>query len=206
MNKLILIGAGGHSKVIQDIVKESKEFDLYAILDDTFEQMDELDGIIYDNTTLLDSLKIEDYKFCIAIGNNAVRKKLFNRMPISINQYARLVHPSAVISRSAEIGYGTVIMPNAVINADAIIGNHCIINTGAIVEHDNRISDYMHLSPNATLAGTVSVGEGTHIGAGAVVIPGKCIGNWSIVGAGSTVVKDVGMGLTVVGVPAEVIK
>lgn len=206
MHKLILIGAGGHSKVIQDIVAANTEFNLYAILDDTFEELNEVDGVIFGNTSFLESLKVEEYKYCIAIGNNAVRKKLFDKFSISIEQYASLIHPSAIISKSAGIGYGTVVMPNAVVNANTVVGNHCIINTGAVIEHDNRIGDYMHISPNATLAGTVSVGAGTHIGAGAVVIPGKCVGSWSNVGAGGVVVNDIGDRVTAVGVPAKVIK
>lgn len=202
MTKLILIGAGGHSKVIQDIVAASTEFDLYAIVDDAFDATQVVDGIIYANTSFLDSLQVEEYKICIAVGNNAIRKKLFNKFSIPIEQYVTLIHPSAVISGSAKIGYGTVVMPNAVVNAGSVIGNHCIVNTGAIVEHDNRLEDYVHVSPSATLAGTVSVEEGTHVGSGAVVIPGKNVGTWSVVGAGSVVVKDVENEVAVVGVPA----
>ncbi len=205
MTKLILIGASGHSKVIQDIVAENEDLTLYAIVDDAIEKTNEVNGIIYANTAFLSSLNVEEYTFCLAIGNNADRKKLFERLAIPLEQYETLIHPRAVISRSAKIGYGTVIMPNAVVNADAAVGNHCIVNTAAVVEHDNKLGDYVHVSPNVGLCGKVSVGEGSHVGIGAIVIPGKKVGTWSIVGAGAVVVKDVSDGMTVIGVPAKVI-
>ena len=203
MTKLILIGAGGHSKVIQDIIAENKDLMLYAILDDSFNETVEVEGVFYSSTRLLDSLRHEDYKYCIAIGSNHIRKKLFEKLCIPMNQYITLIHPSAVISKTAKIGNGTVVMPNVVINADCVIGNQTIINTGSIVEHDNILEDYVHVSPNVTLTGTVFVGEGTHIGAGAVVIPGKRIGSWSIIGAGGVVIDNITDNITVVGTPAK---
>ncbi|WP_182858753.1 acetyltransferase [Oceanobacillus picturae] len=201
--KLILIGAGGHSKVVQDIIAENKDLKLHAILDDSLYETVEVDDVIYSSTRMLDSLQQEDYKYCIAIGSNHIRKKIFEKLSIPMNQYITLIHPSAVISKTAKIGNGTVVMPNVVINADSVIGNQTIINTGSIVEHDNLLKDYVHVSPSATLTGTVSVGEGTHIGAGAVVIPGKRIGSWSTIGAGGVVIDNITDNITVVGTPAK---
>ncbi|AXI10461.1 acetyltransferase [Oceanobacillus zhaokaii] len=206
MTKLVLIGAGGHSKVIQDIVAENRDIELYAIVDDAFTKTVKKEGIIQGNTSLLDTLQKEEFQYCLAIGNNRIRKKLFEKFCIPIEQYATLIHSSAVISKSAVVGNGTVIMPNVVVNGDSVIGNHSILNTGSVVEHDNVLGNYVHLSPNATLAGTVSIYEGTHIGAGAVVIPGMHIGRWSVIGAGGVVVADVEDNVTVVGVPARKLK
>ena len=209
MTKLILIGAGGHSKVIQDIAAAGREYELYAIVADNITKTEIHGGIIRAHTSFLTEIpksELAEYKFCLAIGDNVVRKQLFCRLAIPVEQYAVLIHPSATISRSARIGYGTVVMPNAVINADATIGNHCIVNTGAVVEHDNRLADYVHISPNTTLCGTVSVGEGTHVGAGAVIIPGKKVGRWSIVGAGAVVTKDIESYVIAAGVPARITK
>ena len=141
--------------------------------------------------------------FVIAIGNNYVRQKLFNSLDIPVNQYATLVHPSAIVSSSAKIECGTVVMPHAVINADTTIGKHVIINTGAIIEHDNNIADYVHVSPNATLAGGVTVGEASHIAINAGVLPLVEIGSHCIVGAGATVINHVKSESTVVGTPAK---
>lgn len=202
MTNVVLIGAGGHSKVIQDIVNARDDLTLHAILDQSIEQKEIVDGVIYAHTDTIESF-VDDCKFCIAIGNNKVRQKLIEEFNIPIEEYITLIHTAAVISPSATIGGGTVVMPHAVINADTVIGNHSIVNSGAVIEHDNRLGDFAHVSPNATLAGTVTVGEGTHVGSAATVIPGKKIGGWSIVGAGAVVASDVGDEITVVGVPAE---
>lgn len=205
MTKLILIGAGGHSKVIQDIVSEHANVKLFAIIDDVFDESKEIDGVIYSNFKMLKNLNVNEFKFFIAIGDNAVRKKIFKQFKIPIEQYITLIHPSAIISKSTKMGFGNVVMPNVVINANTVIGNHCIINTNAIVEHDNTISDYVHISPSATLAGTVTIEEGTHIGINASIIPLKNIGSWTTIGAGAVVTNDITNNVTAVGIPAEIL-
>lgn len=202
MDNMILIGAGGHSKVIQDIVLTTPNIKLYAVLDEAFNHTIKKDGLIYANTNFINEINQNEFLFCIAIGNNNTRKNIFERLSIPLQQYAKLIHPSAVVSNSARIGNGTVVMPNAVINADTRVGNHCIVNTGSVIEHDNAIGSYVHVSPNATLSGTVTVEDGTHIGAGATVIPGKSIGTWATVGAGAVVIEDIESYVTAVGVPA----
>src|SRR5699024_7593088 len=132
MNNVVLIGAGGHSKVIQDIVKANDDLRLQAILDQNFKQKEIVDGVIYAGTDMIGELMNEECKFCIAIGSNEVRKKLIGEFNIPLEKYIALIHPTAVISPSVVIGRGTVVMPNAVINADTTIGNHCIVNSGAV--------------------------------------------------------------------------
>ncbi|MCO4329235.1 acetyltransferase [Staphylococcus hyicus] len=202
MKKLILIGNGGHAKVIRDIVALNKDFQLVGYLDERVTEYFVKDNLFYDSLENIYKYR-HNYYFCIAIGNNKVREKIFIGSNIPINQYATLIHPSSYISPSVKIGDGTVVMANAVINADSIIGNHVIINTGAIVEHDNSISNYAHISPNATLTGGVIIKESVHIGASAVVNPLIEIGNHSIVGSGATVVKNVASYTTVIGTPAK---
>lgn len=206
MTRLILIGAGGHVKVVKDIIAFDNRLEVFAIVDDAFCKTNVVDGIIYAHTSYLDSLDVERFRFFIAIGGNSIRKRLFDKLSIPIENYITLIHPHAIVSKTSQLGYGTVVMPNAVINADTSIANHCIINTNAIVEHDNVLGDYVHISPSATLSGVVNIGDGTHIGAGAVVIPGKSIGNWTTIGAGAVVTKDIPDGVTAVGVPAKIIK
>lgn len=202
MTNVALIGAGGHSKVVQDIVRVNDDLTLYAVLDQNIKKKKVVDGVIHAHTDMIGDL-VSNCKFCIAIGNNQVRQKLIEEFTFSSEKYVTLIHPTAVISPSATIGRGTVIMPNAVINANSVVGNHCIVNSGAVIEHDNRIRDYVHVSPNATLAGTVTISKGTHVGSGATVIPGRKIGIWSVVGAGAVVTSDVSDEVTVVGVPAR---
>jgi len=206
MTNVILIGAGRHSKVIQDIIKSNTELTLYAILDQNFKERYVDNDIIFAHTDLIDEFVRQDFYFCIAIGNNKVRETLVRELPVPNNRYISLIHPSATISSKAAIGIGTVVMPQSVINADTVIGNHVIVNSGAVIEHDNVINDFVHISPNATLAGTVTVEKGSHIGSAATVIPGKMVGKWSTVGAGSVVINNISDNETVVGVPARSIK
>ncbi|MFD1707483.1 acetyltransferase [Siminovitchia sediminis] len=207
MKKIVIVGQGGHSKVITDIILAYNEYLIYAVLDDKFDKPIQKDHIIYGPISYAESLsKEQEIFFTIAIGDNGVRRKISRTLENIGAQFAILKHPTAVISRSAVIGRGSVIMPNCVINSDTIIGEHVIINSGAVIEHDNKINNYAHVSPRAVMAGNVYVGEGSQVGAGATIIPNTKIGSWSIVGAGATVIRDVPSNVTVVGVPAQIIK
>lgn len=204
MKEICIIGLGGHSKVIKDIILSLNSYEIIAYLDDRFDSLEHKEGVIYGPVSSAKKLASKSNTlFVIAIGNNVVRKRIVEELSLPSENYAVLVHPSAIVSPSASIGFGTVIMPRSVINANTTIGNHTIINTGAIVEHDNNIADFAHISPNATLTGTIKVGEGTHIGAGATVIPNTTIGSWSVVGAGATVTRDVLANKKVMGIPAK---
>lgn len=206
--KIVIVGDGGHSKVVQDIISADRNHKVVGYLDDRYETCVKQGPIRYGPISLGEEMlsNDRDLKFVIAIGNNQIRKYITKRLNLSLEFYATFVHPSAIVSPSAKLGYGTVIMANGVINAEASVGNHVILNSGAIIEHDNEIGDFVHVSPNATLAGAVKVGEGTHIGASATVIPNVTIGNWSTIGAGTTVIHDVPSDCTAVGVPARIIK
>lgn len=204
--KVGLIGQGGHSRVIKDIFLAAKGIEIIAYFDDRFEEEFIQSGVFYGPISAISSFVStqQDMKFVIAIGNNHIRKKIAERLELSEERYAIAIHPSAIISNSAKVGFGTVVMPYAVINANTIIGNHSIINTGSVVEHDNKINAFSHISPNVTLTGGVEVEEGVHIGAGATVIPNKKIGGWTTVGAGATVIHDLPANCTAVGIPAKV--
>jgi acetyltransferase EpsM len=205
MKKVILIGDGGHSKVIREIISRNEEYSITAILDDKFEFEEEVLGIIQGPVSMVDLLNDEQTKIIVAIGNNSVRKKVVEGLTLPRDSYLTIIDPSAVISATAVIGHGTVVMPNAVINAEAVIGDHCIINTGAITEHENKVGNFVHLSPNVTLTGNVSIEDGVHIGAAATVIPGTTVGEWSVIGAGSTVIRNIPPDCKAVGSPARII-
>lgn len=202
MKHIILIGNGGHSKVIKDIIDASPDYSVAGFLDNKISSYEEKGNYFYDN---LDNIKLykEDYYFCLAIGNNYIRNKIFEEMKFDKNQFPTLMHPTSSISPSAQIGFGTVVMPNTVINADTRIGSHVIINSGAVIEHDNIIEDYVHISPNATLAGSVEIGARSHIAIGASVLPQIKIGSDCIIGAGATVVNNIHDKQIVIGTPAK---
>ena len=189
-----LIGAGGHAKVIADILIASGRPPA-AFLDDA-PQHNQILGI-----TVIKGLVLPepDSAVIIAIGDNVTREELARRYTV----FDIAIHPAGHISRDAEIGPGSVVMSGAVINAGARIGSHCIINSGAIIDHDCLISDFAHIAPGATLGGNVRVGVGSMVGLGASVIHGRAIGDHTIVGAGSTVVRDLPSFVVAIGSPAR---
>ena len=187
---VIVIGAGGHGKVIADIIAARGD-NFLGFLDD--DESKKTLGKIADCESYADCL------FVIGIGNPKIREKVSN-LPC---KWYTAVHPSAVVSPSAEIGEGTVVMPNAVINADAKIGRHAIVNSTAVVEHDNEIADFAHISVGAKLGGTVKVGKRTHIGIGAAVKNNIDICEDCIIGAGAVVVKNIEKQGIYKGVPAR---
>jgi acetyltransferase EpsM len=207
MKPLVVIGAGGHSKVVIDIINVCGEYEIIAILDDRYSELITEGSTIFAPISYSRQIILErNPYFIIAIGNNIVRQKMTEELLRVSAKFVTLIHPSAVISPSASLGEGTVVLPNAVVNSDAVIGRHVIINTSSVIEHDNIIEDYVHISPGTILTGNVQVGNGTHIGAGSTIIPGKKLGNWSIIGAGSTIITDIPDYVTAVGTPAKIIK
>lgn len=204
--KVVIIGAGGHAKVIADIIEKSGDI-VYGFLDDN----KEIGEKIVKNYKVLGNISeckylqsdIKELYFVIAIGNNYIRKDIYERYTLN---YYTAIHPSCNLGIDVKIKEGTIIMPNVCINASSKIGKNCIINTGAIIEHDNDIQDYVHISPNVTICGTVQIGSCTHIGAGAIVKNNLSITDNCTIGAGAVVVKNIEEEGTYVGVPAKIVK
>ena len=202
MKNVVIIGAGGHAKVIADIVECAGDHVLGF-----------LDGYIKEDTFLgkpvlgkdTDYEKYLDAYFIIGIGDAYARERFVNSMPEA--KWYTAIHPKAVISTlDTSIGEGSVVMANAVINPCAHVGNHCIVNTTAVVEHDNQIDDFVHVSVGTKLAGKVTVGKRTWVGVGSAVSNGINICSDCMIGAGAVIVKDITEPGTYVGVPARKIK
>ena len=189
MNKLLIIGAGGHGKVVYDIAESMKKFDEIYFLDDAVKgsfYKSKVIGNVNDVSNYLD-----DHSFIVAVGNNKVRKSIQEILKKQQAKIEFLIHSSVIISNSVTIGEGTVVMPNVVVNADAKIGAGAILNTACVIEHDCNIGDFCHISPNATICGTVNMGQNTWIGAGSTVINNINICDNVIIGANSVVVSNV---------------
>lgn len=194
----LLYGASGHARVILDCIKANKS-GVIGVFDDNLNIKD------FHGLNFIGNYNEEEHTFplVISIGSNIIRKQIAS---IVKPFFTNVIHPSASISKSVEIGKGTVILHHAIIQSGCIIGNHVIINTGSSVDHECILDDYVHISPQATLCGNVTVGEGTQIGANATIIPGVKIGKWAMIGAGSVVIRDVPDFAVVVGNPGKIIK
>lgn len=201
--KVIVIGASGHGKVVADIVRRSGDT-LLGFLDDNEALPSEIAGIPVLGK-VADYARYPEASFVIGIGSSAVREKIARQLD-GVRWYTA-IHPSAIISAlDTEIGAGGVVMANAVVNPSAHIGVHCIINTAAVVEHDNQIGDFSHISVGARLGGTVSVGAHAWVSIGAAVSNNISICGHCIIGAGAAVIHDIKESGTYVGVPARKIK
>jgi sugar O-acyltransferase (sialic acid O-acetyltransferase NeuD family) len=140
----------------------------------------------------------------IAVGNNLLRKKIYEDLQKNNVPAANAIHPSAVIDAFANIALqGVMIAANVTINPLAKIGTGAICNTGCIIEHECMVGEFAHIGPGAVLCGNVKIGDGTFVGANAVIRQSITIGKNVTIGAGAVVVKDVPDGLTVTGVPAK---
>lgn len=192
---MYLYGAGGHAKVIIDILTKNK-VDIKGIYDDNNE-INEISGHPVLNTQHIQGPLV------ISIGNNQIRKRLADTLKIN---FAIVKDKSAIISSSVEVGEGSVIVQGTIIQTNTKIGRHCIINTGSKIDHECRVGDFVHISPGTTLCGDVQVNEGSWIGAGSVILPGITIGKWSIIGAGSVVTRDIPDNVIAYGNSCRIIK
>ncbi|MBR4575114.1 MAG: acetyltransferase [Lachnospiraceae bacterium] len=200
MNRLIIIGASGHGKVVADIAVLCG-YDQIEFLDDDESISSCGSWPVVGKCNR--AMEIEDDMF-VAIGNSNTRKSFIERY--SEKHLVTLVHPNAVLSDDVRLGAGTVVMAGTVINPGTVIGKGCIINTSSSVDHDCQIEDYVHISVGAHLSGTVHVGEGTWIGAGATVSNNINICGGCTIGAGAVVIKNITESETYVGVPAKIIR
>jgi UDP-perosamine 4-acetyltransferase len=213
MEKIILVGAGGHCKVIIDIIKSGRKYDIVGVTDKAY--VLGKDEFVLDIPIIGDDNVLEElYKFgvknafvCIgALQNIKIRDKIYNNLKAIGFNIPVLIHKSAIVSPSAEILGGTCVMPGAIINPGALVEENCIINTGSIIEHDCKVQRNTHISPGACIAGGVSVGFNTHIGMGSTIIQEINIGSNVVIGAGAVVIENIVDNATAVGVPSKIIK
>lgn len=204
-NKLLIIGASGHGKVIADIALKTNRWRYIAFLDDDENSNLSMGLEVIGRST--DALKyVRDFDIFVGIGNNVTREIIQEKLQLNGASIPVLVHPNAVIGVQVELGSGTVVMARTVINCSTRVGKGCIINTGATIDHDNAIEDYVHISPGVNTGGTVCIGKSTWLGIGSVVSNNINITSGSTVGAGAIVIKDITEAGTYVGIPARLIK
>jgi sugar O-acyltransferase (sialic acid O-acetyltransferase NeuD family) len=207
---IIILGAGGHAKVLIDTLLA-----VSAIIAGIVDPDPALAGIKILGVPLLGGddvvneyspSEIQLVNGLGSVGLPVNRQQLFQRFKEMGYNFATVVHPSAIVASDVVLCEGAQVMAGVVIQPGSQIGINSIINTRASVDHDCIIGAHVHIAPGVTLSGGVTVGACSHIGTGATVIQGISIGAESTIGAGSLVLKDVAPRITVVGVPANMVK
>ena len=201
MRDLVIIGAGGHGRVIADIAQKLGTYATISFLDDgnAKETMGlPIVGITSDVEKYVDTADI-----FVAIGNSKVRGGFIERLLAMGANVPTLIHPSAIIGTCVEIGVGTAIMAGAVINPCSKLGKGVILNTCSSIDHDCSIGDYCHIAVGVHVAGTVSLGDNVWLGAGVTIKNNVNICADCVIGAGAVAVKDITESGTYIGVPAK---
>jgi UDP-perosamine 4-acetyltransferase len=205
MNRVavVIVGAGGHSKVIVDILEAIGSFEVVGFTSPS--PADTLFGYRHlGPDSILPRLFADGVTSAFpAVGDNRVRRRLMGQLRSLGFLLPNAISPRAVLSPRARLGSGIAIMPGAVLNADASVDDGAVVNTGATVDHDCQIGAAVHLAPGTHLAGNVVVGLGSFLGIGCSVISCVLIGSWVTVGAGAAVIRDIPDHATVVGVPSS---
>lgn len=206
--ELIVLCAGGHARVLIDILRRAGRVVTALTDDDAALHGTALDDVpVIGGREALFARKASDVLLVNALGNIprtgdaglGRRRTLFAAFKDKGYRFETVISPDARISGRALLNEGAQVVTGAIIHPGCLIGANAIINTGAQIDHDCRIGDHCHVAPAAVLCGGVTVGEETHIGAGAVVVPGVTIGAGALIGAGATVVTDIPAGATVLG-------
>jgi UDP-perosamine 4-acetyltransferase len=200
--RIVLLGAGGHAKVIADILLDSDEVEIAGCI--TLGREDSLLGIpVLGGDDQLPQLRASGITMAFpAIGDNARRMAALDRLRDLGFTLVNAISRRASVSPRASLGSGIAIMPGAVVNVASTVNDGAIINTGATVDHDCEIGRCAHIAPGCHLAGKVRVGDGAFLGVGVSVIPALAIGAWTVVGAGAVVIRDLPAQAKAVGVPA----
>jgi UDP-perosamine 4-acetyltransferase len=208
--KIIMIGAGGHAKVLADAMRAAGLALTAVASPDQAAPRGALSGLPHmrgdDDVLALGAGDVVLVNGVGSVGDATARRAVFERFHAAGFAFASVVHPAATIAPDVEIGEGAQLMAGVVVQTGARIGANTVINTGALVDHDCDVGAHVHIAPGACLAGDVTVGSSSHVGARAVVIQGKRIGDNTVVAAGAVVIADIPGGIKVAGVPASPIR
>lgn len=205
-----IYGAGGHGRVVLDILRSSGRFRISGFLDSN----PSLSGTLVEGMPVLGGLRevpeiVRDNpgaQAIVAIGDNQARHEVGQALAMAGMKLINAVHATAFVSPSAVLGTNVTVCAGTIVCSYAAIRDGVILNTGSIVEHECVVEENAHLAPSVKLAGRVTIGRNAFVGIGATVIQNIRIGAYSTVGAGAVVLDDVRDGDTVVGIPARSIR
>lgn len=205
---LVIVGAGGHALVLLDMLQELNRTILGFCDADPLRSGQACSGfpVLGNDETLLANYSPQQIDLVNGIGSikdTALRGRIYTYYKVLGYRFETVIHPRAIVSRSAALAEGVQVMAGAIIQPGVVIGENSIINTGAVVDHDCVLGAHTHLAPGVTVSGGVNIGANVHVGTGATIIQGITIGQGAFVAAGAVVVADVMERETVMGLPAR---
>ena len=207
--RLIILGAGGHARVIADAVLSRQArgggYELLGYLDDDRHLRNQK---VLGKPVLGALAELRQFPHdavIIGIGDNETRARLFQELRNRGEVFATVIHPQAILAHDVKIGRGSVAFAGVIVNTGSAIGENVILNTGCSVDHNCTVGSHAHVCPGTSLGGGVTVGEGAFLGINSTIIHSKQIGPWATIGGGASVIRDIPAHVTAVGVPARVL-
>ena len=210
--KIVIIGAGQHARVVLYNIEEQNKYEVIGFLDSDDNRI----GNIFEEKKILGnyqkenlrefSKKIGTNKFFIGFGNMKYRKKVFDYFINNGWEAVNIIHPDAVVSKNARLGKGILIECGCLITPNPVIGNNVVVNTGSQVNHDNIIEDNVYIASGVILSGGIKIGENTLLDDGVIITLGCSVGENSLIGAGGVVTKNIPAGVVAYGNPCKVIR
>ena len=204
---VVVLGAGGHAKVVIELIRSEGLYEVAALLDADTTPREVLGLPVIGGDEKLAELRASGVAHAfVALGGNALRLKVARKAQALGFTLVNAISSTAIISPTARLGVGVAVMAGAVINAEAEVQDLAIVNTGARIDHDCVLGEACHVAPGSALAGCVTVGRLAFLGVGTAAIPGVRIGEGATVGAGACVVKDIPPNVLALGTPARIVR
>ena len=201
---MIIIGAGGHCRSVIDAARESG-LDIIGIIDIRYKNQKEniLNCPVIGDFGRITEFAPAEVSAVIAIGDCFERETYYKRIRAQNFNVARIIHPSAVMSKETTVGDGVFISAGVIVNCGTRIGDNSIVNTGAIIEHEVTIGRHSHVGPGVKIGGRSTIGSCTFVGIGSTVLNNLTIGDRVVIGGGTVVISDIGSNGKIAGVPGK---